>query len=80
MDKNYAAASKWAMKHGWSIGFNDMMAFIKAHHDAKLNGDADKAEYIEDILEDCNFHTECRLLHDGKYGSALQNFMDYMEG
>lgn len=80
MDKNYAAASKWAQKHGWAIGFNDMMAFIKTHHDAKQNGDADKAEYIEDILEDCNFHTECSLIHDGKYGAALQNFLDYMEG
>lgn len=27
---------------------------------------------IEDLLEDCNFHTECGLLSDGEYDECLE--------
>ena len=33
--------------------------------------DSQEREKIEDLLEDCNFHQECGLLADGKYGEYL---------
>ena len=33
-------------------------------------------EKIEDLLEDCNFHTECGLLNEGKYDECLLTIMN----
>ena len=35
-------------------------------------------EMIEWRLEDCNFHTLCKLLHDGKYTEAIKWIMTEM--
>ena len=32
---------------------------------------------IEDLLEDCNFHTFCGCLHDGDYDGAAKNIAEF---
>ena len=31
---------------------------------------------IEDLLTDCNFHTECKLLHKKDYNSMLEQLIE----
>lgn len=35
-------------------------------------------EKIEDLLEDCNFHTECELLAEGKYDECRNTIVKDM--
>ena len=46
---------------GWGFGRDDLMALMALHKSNKFR------RKIEDLLEDCNFHTECGLLSKKQY-------------
>ena len=46
---------------GWGFDRDDLMALMKLHRSNKFR------RKIEDLLEDCNFHTECGLLSEKNY-------------
>ncbi len=46
---------------GWGFGKDDLMALMALHKSNKFR------RKIEDLLEDCNFHTECGLLSEKRY-------------
>lgn len=46
---------------GWGFGKDDLMALMALHKSNKFR------RKIEDLLEDCNFHTECGLLSEKQY-------------
>lgn len=46
---------------GWGFGRDDLMALMALHKSNKFR------RKIEDLLEDCNFHTECGLLSEKQY-------------
>ena len=46
---------------GWGFTIQDLLVLGALH---KAGRHRDK---IIDLLEDCNFHTECSLLYDGNY-------------
>lgn len=46
---------------GWGFTQQDMLVLCCLHEAGKHR------QKIEDLLEDCNFHTECGLLNEGKY-------------
>ena len=45
----------------WGFTLQDLFVLCCLHEAGKHR------EKIEELLTDCNFHTECGLLHDGKY-------------
>ena len=49
----------------WEFTFQDLIVLGAIHRSGIFR------EKIEDLLEDCNFHQECSLLSDGKYGEYL---------
>ena len=66
--KDFASALKSVKKGSdlshrinWGFSDNDIKELSKLH---KANRFRRK---IEDLLTDCNFHTECSLMHDRKY-------------
>jgi len=52
---------------GWALSKQDLAELAKLHREGK------HTEKIEDLLEDCNFHTECGELHDGNYQTFLSD-------
>lgn len=46
---------------GWGFDRDDLMALMVLHKSNKFR------RKIEDLLEDCNFHTECGLLSEKQY-------------
>lgn len=46
---------------GWGFTHEDLQELMELHKVGKYR------EKIEDLLEDCNFHTECSAWHDGDY-------------
>lgn len=46
---------------GWGFDKDDLMALMELHRSNKFR------RKIEDLLEDCNFHTECGLLSEKQY-------------
>ena len=82
-------------KCGWGFSAMDCMRFLADHMDAnairKFSVEPNEVmeairteEKIEFRLEDCNFHTFCGMLHDGKYDDAYkwirEDFEDTFEG
>ena len=46
---------------GWGFSTQDLLILCCLHEAGKHR------DYIEYLLEDCNFHHECGLLHEHKY-------------
>lgn len=46
---------------GWGFSRNDLNTLMQLHREDRFMGK------IEDLLTDCNFHTECSDWHDGNY-------------
>lgn len=68
--------------HGWGFGMADCLRMLADHMDAemarhevtdkeKFLSATAKMEMIEWRLEDANFHTFHKMLHDGEYVKAL---------
>ena len=59
--KNVKNGSDLSSKLDWGFGKEDLLNLMKLHKSNKFR------KKIEDLLEDCNFHTECGLLYERKY-------------
>lgn len=46
---------------GWGFSRDDLNTLMQLHREDRFRGK------IEDLLTDCNFHTECSDWHDGNY-------------
>lgn len=53
----------------WGFTKDDMKMLAKLHESGY------QREKIEDLLEDCNFHTERGLFIDGQYKEAIKRIM-----
>ena len=45
----------------WGFYPQDLLELCRLHEEGKHR------DSIVDLLEDCNFHTECKLIYEGKY-------------
>ena len=55
-------ADKWdSSTIGWAFSSQDLLVLCDLHEAGLFQ------QEIVDLLEDCNFHTECGLIDDGKY-------------
>lgn len=59
---------------GWGFYPQDLIVLC-CMHEAGMH-----QESIVDLLEDCNFHTECGLIDDGKYDECRRVIFDDMKG
>lgn len=58
---------------GWGFFPQDLMVLCCLHEAGKHQ------DSIVDLLEDCNFHTECGLLDDGKYDECRKVIFKNMD-
>lgn len=59
--RNVKHGRNLSLKLSWCFGKEDLLNLMKLHKSNRFR------KKIEDLLEDCNFHTECGLLYDRKY-------------
>ena len=71
-----AALTKWENEDfslsytiGWGFSPQDLLVLCCLHEAGKHQ------DSIVDLLEDCNFHTECGLLYEGKYDECRKLIM-----
>lgn len=57
-------------KIGWGFYQQDLLVLCCLHEAGRHR------QVIEDLLEDCNFHTECGLLADGEYDECRKVIID----
>ena len=65
-------AIKWSTKHEWGVTLDDFRFSIFLH----ANGNNFIKFYVEEILEDCNFHTVNKMIKDGDYLNAYNKFKE----
>lgn len=70
--ETYKIADEFSKEHEWGITLNLLIVLAHFH----FNGNDYSKMLVEDILEDCNFHTINKLIHEGKYIDAIQKFKD----
>ena len=58
---------------GWGFSSQDLFVLCCLHEAGRHR------EKIEDLLEDCNFHTECGLLCEGKYDECRKVIAEDIE-
>ncbi len=60
----------------WSLSHDTYNALVQIHRGAYLYEERCAAvrQFIEDVLTDINYHTECALLHKGMYKDALNMY------
>ena len=68
----YKTAAEFAKEHEWGITLNLLVVLISFH----FNGNDYSKMLVEDILEDCNFHTINKMIREGKYADAIKKFRE----
>lgn len=79
---NWTKALKECEGHGtrlssaieWGFYPQDLLVLCCLHEAGMFR------EEIEDLLEDCNFHTECEALNEGKYERCRQLIISDLKG
>lgn len=69
-DGCYKLAAKFSEEHEWGITLNMLIILVLFH----FNGNDYSKLLVEDILEDCNFHTVNKMVHEGQYTDAINKF------
>ena len=59
---------------GWSFSAQDLMVLCCLHEAGRHR------QAIVDLLEDCNFHTECGLIDEGKYDECRKVIYSDLNG
>lgn len=63
--------SRWIKTHGYGLSYKELKSLIRKH---KNGTEADK-EFVEALLTDINYHTECSLLKKGHH-DFLKKYVD----
>lgn len=64
-------------KHGYGISKKQLSAYGGIHRKARAENDQRKMEYIEYLLTDINFHSECSMLSHGDYDEFFQSLKNW---
>ena len=59
--RNAKSGTNLSHKLGWGLGKEDLLNLMELHKKNKFR------KKIEDLLEDCNFHSECEFLYSKNY-------------
>lgn len=72
----YLTPQQYASYVGWGLDVVSCISLITMHQVCTINGDTANKEWIEALLEDINYHTECGLLMEGKWDEAIAYYMN----
>lgn len=61
-------------KHNYGMDYKRLKHWAKKHKKAREQGDVVMMMWIEDMLTDINFHSECSMFARGEYDKALESF------
>lgn len=61
-------------KHNYGMDYRRLKHWAKEHKKAREKGDVVTMMWIENMLTDINFHSECGMFARGEYDKALENF------
>lgn len=64
--KNITDVGTISKEIGWGFYRNDIITLVKLHKENKHR------IWIEELLTDCNFHTECAKMRSGNYEEILE--------
>ena len=64
-------------KHGYGISKKQLAAYGGIHRKARILNDTRKMEYVEYLLTDINFHSECSMLSHGDYDEFFQSLKNW---
>lgn len=64
------SGSDLSAKINYGFTNNDLLILLTMHEAGNFR------EKIEDLLTDCNFHTESKLLRKGDYSSMLEQLIE----
>lgn len=76
-EKDKQAIYRRNRKNGYGISKKQLAAYGGIHRKARAENDLRKMEYVEYLLTDINFHSECSMLSRGEYQEffeALKNW------
>ena len=65
--KAYDRVNAWEKKHGYGLTKKEYLYLVRLHK----NGNQNDREFVEELLEDINFHAENSMLSDGDYVAAI---------
>ncbi len=58
-----ADMSVFIFKRNRGLSYDEALAFARVHY----NGNEEEKTWIEDVLEDINYHIECGMIYRGQY-------------
>ena len=64
-------------KNGYGISKKQLAAYGGIHRKARQSNDQRKMEYVEYLLTDINFHSECSMLCRGEYDEFFESLKNW---
>lgn len=64
-------------KYGYGISKKQLAAYGGIHRKARAENDQRKMEYVEYLLTDINFHSECSMLSYGDYHEFFKSLKNW---
>ena len=72
-EKDKQAIDRRNSKNGYGISKKQLSAYGGIHRKARAENDLRKMEYVEYLLTDINFHSECSMLSRGNYDEFFES-------
>ena len=76
-DKDKQAIYRRNSKNGYGISKKQLAAYGGIHRKARAENDLRKMEYVEYLLTDINFHSECSMLSRGDYHEFFESLKNW---
>ena len=76
-EKDKQAIYRINSKNGYGISRKQLAAYGGMHRKARAENDPRKMEYIEYLLTDINFHSECSMLSRGNYDEFFESLKNW---
>ena len=76
-DKDKQAIYRRNSKNGYGISKKQLAAYGGIHRKARMENDLRKMEYVEYLLTDINFHSECSMLSRGEYDAFFASLKNW---
>ena len=78
-DKDKQAIHRRNSKNGYGISKKQLASYGGIHRKARTENDLRKMEYVEYLLTDINFHSECSMLSHGDYDEFFELLKNWQE-
>lgn len=76
-EKDKQAIYRRNSKNNYGISKKQLAAYGWIHRKARAENDLRKMEYVEYLLTDINFHSECGMLNRGDYDKFFESLKNW---